>query len=155
MNLNGMPQANPLNTIVKNNDFYPDLGTAEFINDYGVATDYANSDGMLTTHITLAIIDINRQLENFKTLNWASTNQLQDVVSDVIAGATRFVTLYKHAVFSLAKAKLLISRLGETHRDQRAAQYMQASDNQDYWLSQSSDSVRQIIGVANSGVELL
>lgn len=155
MNLTGMPQADPVNNIVTNNGFYPDLGTAEFINDYAIATDYSNSDGMLTTHIALAIVDVNRQLKEFKALNWSAENQLQDVASDVVAGVSQLITLYKNAVFSLAKGKLLISRLGETHRDQRAAQQMQASDNQDYWLSQSNDAVRQIIGAANSGVELL
>jgi len=155
MNLTGMPQADPVNTIVTNNGFYPDLGTAEFINDYAVATDYSNSDGMLTTHIALAIVDINRQLKEFKALNWLAESQLQDVTSDVVAGVSELITLYKHAVFSLAKAMMLISRLGETHRDQRAAQQVQASDNQDYWQSQSNDAVRQMIGAANSGVELL
>ena len=155
MNLTGMPQADPVNTLVTNNGFYPDLGTAEFINDYGVVIDYGNSDGMLTPHIALAIIDINRQLERFKNQRWTEFNQLHDVASDVIAGVSQLITLYKNAVFSLAKAKLLISRLGETHRDQRAAQQMQASDNQDYWLSQSNDAVRQMIGSPSSGVELL
>ena len=155
MNLTGMPQADPVNTLVTNNGFYPELGTAEFINDYAVATDYGNSDGMLKTHIVLAIVDINCQLKHFKTLNWLAVDQLKDVSSEVIAGVSQLVTLYKHAVFSLAKAKMLISRLGETHRDQRAAQQVQASDNEDYWLSQSNDAVRQMIGVTNSGVELL
>jgi hypothetical protein len=155
MNLTGMPQADPVNTVITNNGFYPDLGVAKFINDYGIATDYSNSDSMLTTHVGLAIVDINRQLKDFKALTWSEESELKNVESDAIAGVSQLVTLYQHAVFSLAKSKMLISRLGETHRDQRAAQQMQASDNQEYWLSQSHDAVRQIVGVRSSGVELL
>lgn len=155
MNLTGMPHAEPVTSLVSNNGFYPDLVSAEFVTNYGVATDYGNCDDMLTTHIALAIGDINRQLKDFRTANWLAAGELQEVASDVIAGRSELVSLYKHAVFSLAKARLLISRLGETHRDQRAAQQEQASDNQEYWLTQSNDAVRQIIGVASCGVELL
>lgn len=155
MNLTGMPQAAPVNDMVANNGFYPDLGTAEFVNDYAIATEYGNSSNMLTTSITLAIIDINRELAKFKSTNWALFSQLQDVPGDDVAGVSQLITLYKRAVFCRAKAGMLISRLGETHRDQRAAQQVQASDNQEYWLAQSDDVIRQMIGASVSGVELL
>lgn len=155
MNISGMPQADPENTLITNNGFFPDLGTAEFITNYGVAIDYSNNNNMLKHHLSLAIVDINSQLNQFKTLNWSDKNELKDVESNVVAGGSELITLYKHAVFSLAKSKMLISRLGETHRDQRAAQQVQASDNQEYWLSQSNNTVRQIVGVTSSGIELL
>ena len=88
-------------------------------------------------------------------MNWSDKNDLKDVESNVVAGISELITLYKHAVFSLAKSKMLISRFGETHRDQRAAQQVQASDNQEYWLLQSNDTVRQIVGATSSGIELL
>ena len=155
MNLTGMPQVDPVNEIVTNNGFYPDLGTAEFINGYAVATQYGNNNEMVKTNITLAIIDVNRELAKFKSINWPLFTQLQDVPSETIAGVSQLLILYKRSVFSRAKAAMLISRLGATHRDQRAAQQEQASDNQEYWQAQSDDAVRQIIGVSTIGVELL
>lgn len=155
MNLTGMPQAEPINEIVANNGFYPDLGTAEFVNDYAIATVYGNSNAMVKTNITLAIIDTNRELAKFKSTAWSLFSGLQDVPSDTVAGISQLVTLYQRAVFSRAKAGMLISRLGETHRDQRAAQQEQASDNQEYWLSQSDDAIRRMIGTSVIGVELL
>lgn len=155
MNLAGMPQAEVSNENVVNNGFYPELGTAEFITDYAIATEYANNSEQVKRILVLAMLDVNQALARYRLRHWQQVEQLQDVGVDEIDGVNAFILMYQRAVYCRAKAKLLISRLGETHRDQRAAQQVMASDNQEYWLAESDTALRQMMQVTRSGVELL
>ena len=155
MNLAGMPYAQVSNENVVNNSFYPELGTAEFITDYAIATEYTNNNEQIKRTLVLAMLDVNQALARYRLRHWQQVEQLQDATFDEINGVNALILLYQRAVYSSAKAKLLISRLGETHRDQRAAQQVMASDNQEYWLAESDMALRQMMQVTRSGVELL
>ena len=155
MNLAGMPQAEVSNENVVNNGFYPELGTAEFITDYAIATEYANNSEQVKRTLVLAMLDVNQALARYRLRHWQQVEQLQDISADEINGVNTLILLYQRAVYCRAKAKLLISRLGETHRDQRAAQQVMASDNQEYWLAESDMALRKIMNVTRSGAELL
>jgi len=155
MNLTGMPQAQVSNENVKNNGFYPDLGSAEFITDYAIATEYANNSEQVKRTLVLAMLDVNQALAKYRLRHWQQVEQLQDVSVDEIDGVNALILMYQRAVYCRAKAKLLISRLGETHRDQRAAQQVMASDNQEYWLAESDTALRQMMKLTRSGVELI
>lgn len=155
MNLAGMPQAEVSNENVVNNGFYPELGTAEFITDYAIATEYANNSEQVKRTLVLAMLDVNQALARYRLRHWQQIEQLQDATFEKINGVNALILMYQRAVYCRAKAKLLISRLGETHRDQRAAQQVMASDNQEYWLAESDTALRQMMQVTRSGVELL
>lgn len=155
MNLTGMPQAQVSNENVKNNGFYPDLGSAEFITDYAIATEYANNSEQVKRTLVLAMLDVNQALARHRLRHWQQVAQLQAVSVEEIDGTNTLILTYQRAVYCRAKAKLLISRLGETHRDQRAAQQVMASDNQEYWLAESDMALRQMMNITRSGVELL
>jgi len=155
MNLTGMPQAQVSNENVKNNGFYPDLGSAEFITDYAIATEYANNSEQVKRTLVLAMLDVNQSLARYRLRHWQQVEQLQDASVDDIDGVNTLVLIYQRAVYSRAKSTLLIGRLGETHRDQRAAQQVMASDNQEYWLAESDMALRQMMNMTRSGVELL
>ncbi|KXO12439.1 phage head completion protein (GPL) [Moritella sp. JT01] len=155
MNLAGMPHAEVSNENVVNNGFYPELGTAEFITDYAIATEYANNIEQVKRTLVLVMLDVNQALARYRSRHWQQVEQLQDVSVDEIDGVNALILMYQRAVYCRAKAKLLISRLGETHRDQRAAQQVMASDNQEYWLQESDMALRQMMKVTRSGVELI
>ena len=155
MNLAGMPYAEVSNENVVNNGFYPELGTAEFITDYAIATEYANNNEQIKRTLVLAMLDVNQALARYRLRHWQQVEQLQDATFDEINGVNALILMYQRAVYCRAKAKLLISRLGETHRDQRAAQQVMASDNQEYWLLESDTALRQMMKVTSSGVELI
>ena len=155
MNLTGMPLAQVSNENVVNNGFYPDLGSAEFITDYAIATEYANNSEQIKRTLVLAMLDVNQALARYRLQHWQQVEQLQDVTADEVAGVSALIIFYQRAVYCRAKSNLLISRLGETHRDQRAAQQVMASDNQEYWLLESDTALRQMMKVSHAGIELL
>jgi hypothetical protein len=63
----------------------------------------------------------------------------------MVDGISQLELLYKDAVFSLTKAKLLPSRLSETNRDKQAAQTQAVSDNEEHWRKQSYAAIRQMM----------
>lgn len=150
MILTGMPPAEPQDILVQNNGFYPDLNAAELIENYAVATEYGNSQEMLQNTLRLAMIEVNQALAQYRLNHWSNYLQLIEVPSEIVDELSQLILLYKRAVFSAAKAQMLISKLGESHRDQQAAQQQQASDNQAYWANQSNDAIRQMTGASTT-----
>jgi len=156
MNLSGMPHAEMPENMVENNSFYPALSINELSEHYGVSGDYGGNIDIIIFAVSSAMLFVNDELSQYNALNWRDSPTLENVQSEQIDGTSRLITLYKQAVFSLAKAKLLISRLGETNRDQQAAQQQQANDNERYWRKASYDAIRQIMNESkNISVELL
>lgn len=139
-----------------NNGFYPDVDIAEFIQNYAIATQYGNTTGMPVQKLSLAIDSVNKDLALCYATNWLESNTLADVPGDVVNGKSTLVTLYKHAVFSLAKSLLLISTLGETHRDKGTVQALDRIDSEQHWLKQSNDAISQLMNCSkNITVELI
>jgi hypothetical protein len=140
MNLTGMPKVELDDVVVAGNGYYPDLSTAYFVKHYAVAADYVEQvEPVLKT----AQAEVGQQLETLMFTNGTLLNEQQAV-------------FYKNAVYALAKAKILISRLGSTHRDQSAAQQQAAVDNQRYWLEDSQNNVRLLALLSpTASVELL
>jgi hypothetical protein len=156
MNLNGMPSATTSTETVANNGFYPDVTIAEFIQNYAIATQYGNTTGMPVQKLSLAITSVNKDLVLYYATNWLELNTLGDVPGDVVNGENTLVTLYKHAVFSLAKSLLLVSTLGETHRDKGTVQAITSIDSEQHWLKQSNDAIFQLMNNSkNLTVELI
>lgn len=145
MNLSGMPQADlqSINVDVSGNGYYPALSTAYFIEHYAVANEYANKSDLLVEKLTRAQAEINQELENVQLTNGEPLNAQQ-------------VMFYNDAVYSKAKAHLLVSKLGSTHRDSATAQSQSAVDNYEHWKGQSLNAMRLLQALSpNLSVELL
>lgn len=150
MDLSGMPSANAPEHEVKNNGFYPNLDVAEFVDNYAIALQYGQNIDMLIQKLSIAIASVNKDLTIFHVTNWLGIDALTDVESDMVNDESVLVSLYKHAVFSLAKSMLLVSRLGENHRDKAAVQSLDAVDSEQHWLSQSRNAVSTIVNQSTS-----
>jgi len=145
MNLSGMPQADlqSINVDVPGNGYYPALSTAHFIEHYAVAQEYASKSDLLVEKLTRAQAEINQELASAALTNGELLNAQQ-------------IIFYNDAVYSKAKANLLVSKLGSTHRDSATAQSQTAIDNYEYWKGQSINAMRQLQGLSpNITVELL
>lgn len=145
MNLSGMPQADlqSINVDVPGNGYYPTLSTAHFIEHYAVAQEYASKSDLLVEKLTRAQAEINQELASAVLTNGELLNAQQ-------------IIFYNDAVYSKAKANLLVSKLGSTHRDSATAQSQTAIDNYEYWKGQSINAMRQLQGLSpNITVELL
>ncbi|NNG42746.1 head completion/stabilization protein [Pseudoalteromonas sp. NEC-BIFX-2020_002] len=131
MNLSGMPQADlqSSNIEVPGNGYYPALSTAYFIEHYGVAQEYASKSALLVEKLKRAQGEINQELEDVQLTNGTPLNAQQ-------------VMFYHDAVYSKAKAHLLVSKLGSTHRDNATAQSQTAIDNYDHWQRESLNAMR-------------
>ena len=145
MNLSGMPQADlqSSNVDVPGNGYYPVLSTAYFIEHYAVAQEYASKSDLLVEKLKRAQGEINQELASAVLTNGDPLNAQQ-------------VIFYLDAVYSKAKANLLVSKLGNTHRDSATAQSQTAIDNYDHWQSQSINALRLLQALSpNLSVELL
>ncbi len=145
MNLSGMPQADlqSVNVIIEASGYYPALSTAHFIEHYAVAQEYASKSDLLVKKLRYAQAEINQELANAKLTNGQTLSAAQAM-------------FYEHAVYSKAKASLLVSKLGSTHRDSATAQSQTAIDNYEYWKDQSINAMRLLQSLSpNLSVELL
>lgn len=126
-----MPQADlqSINIEVPGNGYYPALSTAYFIEHYAVAQDYASKSELLVEKLKRAQGEINQELASAVLTNGTPLNAQQ-------------VMFYNDAVYSKAKAHLLVSKLGSTHRDNATAQSQTAIDNYDHWQHESLNAMR-------------
>jgi len=156
MNISGMPFAEMPENKIQAQSFYPELCLKELTDQYSIATQYATNIDMVIEKLSEATLFVNDELLEFRILNWQAYPKLEDIPDIKLDGISRLVIYYKKAVYSLAKSNLLISKLGETHRDKQAAQQLAATENKEYWQKQSFATIRKILGVsANISVALI
>ncbi|KZN61551.1 head completion/stabilization protein [Pseudoalteromonas luteoviolacea] len=145
MNISGMPLADQTvnDVVLPGEGYYPSLSTAEFTRDYNVATEYANKPDMLKSKLTFARAEVEQQLQH----NRLTVNQSLEAQQ---------VMFYRHAVYSKAKAALLISKLDSTHRDKASQQQLAANENKEHWDWESLNAVRLLVALTpNLRVSLL
>jgi hypothetical protein len=145
MNLSGMPKADlkDIDVTIEGNGYYPALSTAYFIEHYAIAQEYASKSELLVEKLKRAQGEINQELASAVLTNGEPLN-------------TQQVIFYNDAVYSKAKAKLLVSKLGSSHRDSASAQSQSAIDNHDHWVNESINALRLLQTLSpNLSVELL
>lgn len=145
MNLSGMPQADlqSINVDVPGNGYYPTLSTAYFIEHYAVAQEYASKSELLVEKLKRAQTEVNQELVSAVLTNGTPLNAQQ-------------IIFYNDAVYSKAKANLLVSKLGSTHRENATAQSQSAIDNFEHWQRESINAIRLLQALSpNLSVELL
>lgn len=156
MDLSSMPLAENDDTVITNNGFYPNVVVGELTKSLAIETPYANNTALLHSSIELAISDVNNELATHRAHAWDGYTTLAEVPSDQLNGNSQLITLYLKAVGCFTKADCLISRLGETHRDQAAQRQQAASDNQEYWQAQGVKYTRQLMQLSPTAtVELI
>ena len=156
MDLSSMPLATADTTVINNNGFYPNVTVGDLVSQFAIETPYANNTALLHSSIELAISDVNNELATHRANAWDGYNTLAEVPSDQLNGSSQLITLYLKAVGCFTKADCLISRLGETHRDQAAQRQQAASDNPDYWHAQGVPYTRQLMQLSPTAtVELI
>ena len=148
MDLSSMPRATTDTTVINNNGFYPNVTVGDLVSQFAIETPYANNAALLHGNIELAMSHVNNELAQYRAHAWHGYNTLAEVPSDQVAGNSQLITLYLYAVGCVKKADCLISRLGETHRDQAAHRQQSATDNQAYWRQQAIVAVRQIMALS-------
>jgi|GEM_PF-1284516 len=147
MNFNGMPFAETPENKVQSDPFFPELCIKELTENYGVETTYSSNIEMLIEKLMQAVVFVNDQLSEYHVLHWSENEKLEDVYDAHINNENRLIILYKKAVYSLAKSYLLISKLGETNRDNKIAQQESAADNQKHWQTQCFEAIRAMQGI--------
>lgn len=150
MNLSAMPLANESEDIVTNNGFYPDLDVAELLKNYSVSNPLGANALAVVNALALAIVSVNKDLMLYHAQNWLGVDTLADVESEKVQDDTVLILLYKHAVFTLAKSKLLVSRLTENNRDKAAASAQDHIDNSKHWVYESNEAIYQIMNNAKN-----
>ena len=156
MDLSSMPLAENDITVITNNGFYPNVAVSELVANLAIDSLYAGNSQLLHSNIELAISEVNHELAAHRANAWDGYTTLAEVPSDQLNGNSQLITLYLKAVGCFTKADCLISRLGETHRDQAAQRQQAASDNQAYWQAQGVKYTRQLMQLSTTAtVELL
>lgn len=145
----------PENKVISSS-FFPELCIKELTENYAIASQYSANIEMLIEKLTQAAVFVNDELAEYHALNWADKDKLEDVYDAHINNENRLIILYKKAVYSLAKSKLLISKLGETHRDNKIAQQESAADNAEHYQSACFQAIRAMQNIkGNLSVALL
>jgi len=109
MSLTGKP-ALTTSADITNDGFWPTLSVGELMSKYRIPAEYA--DDTIIWGLTLALVNVNMALEPVKAdivaLGFVSLTAYTTAHPHVINSNPLLDTLYKHAVFSRAKAGLLM-----------------------------------------------
>lgn len=105
-----------LTTEISNDGFWPDLSLGELQRIYRVPT--SSPVETITHQLTLAMVDVNRQLNDLK-IHWQKSGftTLSEVEDSPLYAPQKPTTLYKTAVFMWCKAELLEDFETFTRRD--------------------------------------
>jgi len=126
-----------------NDGFWPDLNAGTFAEQYRIPSEY--KDPVFIDRLTLAIIDINAQLQAVKALlinDYLSLPHYCAVNVEQIAGVDVLIKKYEEAVFSKAKALLLKQFLTMERKAEAENLAKEAPETESYWLERSALAVQ-------------
>jgi Phage head completion protein (GPL) len=149
MSLTGKPQLTT-NAPLANDGFWPELIVGDLVEKYRIPAEY--DDGVVSWGLSLAIIRINQMLAGVRTQvlepSLSCSNDAQPAPfaslalwaaahSEMVDGEQVAIRMYKHAVFSMAKAFLLQQFNTMNRRPQAENLKKESSDSEEYWLNQA------------------
>jgi Phage head completion protein (GPL) len=161
MSFTGKPQLTT-NAPITNDGFWPDLVVGDLVEKYRVPSEY--DDGVVATGLKVAMARVNKKLAGVKLaavepdpdcaasvaanvtakislLEWAEAYEPSMVDGELVA-----VFMYKHAVYSAAKAFLLRQfNSMEVYDDGYDLDEGMRKD-EDYWLNQSQQGIGWLFG---------
>lgn len=144
MSLTGKP-ALTTSAPVTNDGFWPTLMLGDLLDNYRIPPEYA--DGVIQTGLTLAMINVNRKLGDVKAQlvldSYATLDAYITAHPESINGKQVLEELYKHAVFTRAKAGLLkqFNSLNRKPNAENAAK--ESDDTENYWLDESQTAIAE------------
>jgi len=138
MSLSGKSNS-PVERVITNNGFFPDLNVKEFQEQYRVNNSFALET--IVTELVLAISIINRQLNSWQMVQ---TGTLDNIAPEQIDGQGVLTIFYKAAVYTYARASLqpLFATLGG--RKEAVDWAEDTLDLEKNFFTQSSDYVGRI-----------
>lgn len=140
----GKPNA-PVEQIIENDGFWPDLSMAEFQKGYRLPGEYLAD--MLAADLTMAMHEVNLDLAKLKA-RWqdVGVSNVESADSTVLPERTFQVSLYKRAVYTRAKASLLTQFATVTRREVAVNTGKEAPERADTYLTFSQGAVRALQG---------
>lgn len=138
-------------TVLSSDGFYPEISLGEFQNLHRLPGHLANET--LEHQARRAVIEVKSQLNEHKKIWAQGVSSLSEL--DAIDDSDR-VTLYKSAVFYLAKARLLYDYQSFTRKDNAENTAKEGELTYQFLLSESRKAVKALKGeLGTIGVELL
>lgn len=135
-------------------DFWPELAIAEFQRDYKINADFdENTVTLNVKHAAFSVInELKKEEQLFKE---AGFNHLEEVPQGSILNELELCAFFKHAVFSMAKAKIYpqVASSSRKETSENLAQYQ--TETTDYWQAESRRALSAIKRQPYITVELL
>jgi hypothetical protein len=151
MSFNGRPQAfNDTNLV--NDGFFPEVNLGEFQRLHRIPSFIA--DDTVKHQLKLAMANTNITLASKKS-EWLDAGETDLAAMDAADNGQR-VTLYKSAVFYMAKASALIDFQTFSRRDEASNIAQEGEDTEQKLMAKSRNATRQLLGKAGTiDVELI
>ena len=143
-----------LNRTVDVGAFWPALELGELQEQYRIPSDYREETILHQT--ILAAVEVNRELSE-ERCQWVRNgwDSLAEVPAEEMGSGDgalhELVLLYKQAVFTLAKAKLMANYASMNRRDRQAEHpTREGEETYEMFVQQSQEAIRLIRGKRNS-----
>jgi hypothetical protein len=144
MSLTGKPALTTA-AAVTNDGFWPNLTLADLLNNYRIPSEYV--DGVIQTGLSMALINVNQKLVSVKAKlvldGYASLTAYTTAHPEALNGKQVLDELYKHAVYTRAKASLLMQFASINRRPQAENQTKEGDDMETYWLDESQAAIAE------------
>jgi hypothetical protein len=144
MSLTGKPALTTA-AAVTNDGFWPDLALADLLNNYRIPSEYA--DGVITTGLTMALMQVNLKLAKVKDQlvldSYATLSAYTTAHPEALGNKQVLAELYKHAVYSRAKAGLLMQFAAINRRPEADNQAKEGQNMETHWLDESQAAIAE------------
>ena len=142
------------NQTVKNLAFYPDINIADFKKAYRVSDTI--TDQRTIEAIKNALINVNDQLANWQADQaLAGISSLSNVPSDNYGNITKHQQCYYTAVYATAKSYLIDEYRDTDTTNSGNAKTQDMDESADIYLAMAKSSIRKLLGIAKSTIELI
>lgn len=143
--------------LVQNDGFFFALSSGEFSETYRIPNSY--TDATIANAITLAMVETNLRLADFKTHIKQTYTSLAEYMSanpNPLGDSDLLEIIYKKAVFCFAKAFLLNEANGISKAKESDTKIADLNATADYWIKEAERAIYiayGLIGItANSGI---
>ncbi len=132
-----------------NNGFFPDLSLGDFIRDYRIPIEYEKES--LVHHLTMAMLDVNKQLSS-RVKSWTASgaHELAEVEQETMGEVKALVEHYKRACFASAKARMLKLFESMVQKAEAENSAKSSDDTYQYWKGVCQISLAELKGKASS-----
>ena len=140
--------------IIENDGFWPNLSVAEFQKGYRLPAEYLGE--MLAADLTMAMFEVNTDLAQLKA-RWqdAGVSSVESADTTILPERTYQAATYKRAVYTRAKASLLIQFATVNRREAAENIGKELPERSETFVALSQAAVRSLQGRGRMTAELL